>query len=123
MGSLLSGKCPKCEKGKIFQSNGNVFLLKAPIMYERCTECNYKFEKEPGYFIGSLYISYGLAVVEMLSLFLIVVWFLPINFILVLILIAILLSSFFNFSHQGSVYESSVSIQKLAVSHNAVHAL
>lgn len=104
MGSLLSGKCPKCEKGKIFQSNGNVFLLKAPIMHERCTECNYKFEKEPGYFIGSLYISYGLAVVEMLSLFLIVVWFLPINFILALILIALLLSSFFNFRYARIIW-------------------
>jgi hypothetical protein len=78
--------------------------MKAPIMYERCTVCNYRYEKEPGYFIGSLYISYGLAVVEMLSLFLLVVWFLPINFILLLIVLALAISSFFNFRYARIIW-------------------
>ena len=29
-------------------------------MYERCEVCNLKFEREPGYFLGAMYISYGL---------------------------------------------------------------
>ncbi len=31
-------------------------------MNERCPACNLRFEREPGYFVGSLYISYALAV-------------------------------------------------------------
>ena len=30
-------------------------------MYERCAVCGLKFEREPGYFLGAMYISYGLA--------------------------------------------------------------
>jgi hypothetical protein len=30
-------------------------------MYERCSVCDLKFEREPGYFLGAMYISYGLA--------------------------------------------------------------
>lgn len=29
-------------------------------MYERCPFCNLKFEREQGYFLGAMYISYGL---------------------------------------------------------------
>jgi hypothetical protein len=29
-------------------------------MQERCAVCNLRFEREPGYFLGAMYISYGL---------------------------------------------------------------
>jgi hypothetical protein len=29
-------------------------------MYERCDHCNLKYERAPGYFLGSIYINYGL---------------------------------------------------------------
>lgn len=29
-------------------------------MHERCPGCGLKFEREPGYFLGAMYISYGL---------------------------------------------------------------
>jgi len=31
-------------------------------MYEQCPHCGFKFEREPGYFLGALYISYALSV-------------------------------------------------------------
>ena len=30
-------------------------------MHERCPVCGLKFEREPGYFLGAMYISYALA--------------------------------------------------------------
>lgn len=30
-------------------------------MHERCPTCNLKFEREEGYFLGAMYISYGLS--------------------------------------------------------------
>ena len=30
-------------------------------MHERCEDCDLKFEREPGYFLGAMYVSYGLA--------------------------------------------------------------
>ncbi|HEY7097360.1 MAG TPA: hypothetical protein VH437_11590 [Terriglobales bacterium] len=32
-------------------------------MFERCCTCGLKFEREPGYFLGAMYISYGLALI------------------------------------------------------------
>ncbi len=37
-------------------------------MHERCPLCNLKFDREPGYFLGAMYISYGLSVVIIASL-------------------------------------------------------
>jgi hypothetical protein len=32
-------------------------------MPERCPVCNLRFEREPGYFLGAMYISYGIGLV------------------------------------------------------------
>jgi uncharacterized protein (DUF983 family) len=43
--------CPACGKGEPFES-----LLR---MRRSCTVCGYRFERETGYFIGSIYFNYG----------------------------------------------------------------
>jgi hypothetical protein len=30
-------------------------------MFQFCPECGLKFEREPGYFLGAMYVGYGLA--------------------------------------------------------------
>ena len=35
-------------------------------MHERCPVCDLKFEREEGYFLGAMYISYGMALVVIL---------------------------------------------------------
>ena len=35
-------------------------------MYDRCPVCNYNLAKEPGYYWGAMYASYGLGLLEML---------------------------------------------------------
>lgn len=42
-------------------------------MYERCLDCDLKFEREPGYFLGAMYISYGIGV-SMIALIALVLW-------------------------------------------------
>lgn len=32
-------------------------------MHDRCVECGLLFNREPGYFLGAMYVSYGLALV------------------------------------------------------------
>jgi hypothetical protein len=46
-------KCPRCGIGPMF---GGLFH-----MHERCAHCRLKFEREPGYFLGSIYINYGVS--------------------------------------------------------------
>lgn len=37
-------------------------------MYEQCPVCGLRFEREPGYFLGAMYISYALALITILLL-------------------------------------------------------
>lgn len=64
--------CPRCRAGKIFRKS--LFLF--PKMYERCPACDLKFEREPGYFLGAMYIGYGLAIVTIAILAVGLWWFL-----------------------------------------------
>ena len=46
--------CPLCGGGRLFSG---WFA-----MNERCSACGFKFERETGYFLGSIYVNYGVAV-------------------------------------------------------------
>jgi len=37
-------------------------------MQERCPNCGLRFEREQGYFLGAMYISYGLALITIVAL-------------------------------------------------------
>lgn len=97
MKAMLEGRCPKCEKGTIFARKGNVLAFRLPQMHEHCPSCGYKFEREPGYFLGAMYVSYGLTVFEMIVSFLLLFWWTPQWLFYVLILTILLLSSFLNY--------------------------
>lgn len=68
---ILKGKCPRCKEKNIFRSNGHSLLFRIPEMYKTCENCKFKFEKEPGFFFGAMFVSYALAVGEIIALFLI----------------------------------------------------
>jgi Protein of unknown function (DUF983) len=42
-------------------------------MHDRCPECGLHFNREPGYFLGAMYISYGLGV-ALICIFGAVLW-------------------------------------------------
>lgn len=72
--SCLKGKCPNCERGAVYQkSKGISFSL--PTMNENCFECGHKFLKEPGFFQGAMYVSYGLAMSITIATFIICQFF------------------------------------------------
>jgi hypothetical protein len=47
----LKLKCPRCGQAPMFSG-----LFRT---HERCAHCHLKYEREPGYFLGSIYINYG----------------------------------------------------------------
>ncbi len=55
---IVAQRCPRCRVGKIF---GASIFRGLPRMNERCEFCGLKFEREEGYFLGAMYISYGIA--------------------------------------------------------------
>jgi uncharacterized protein (DUF983 family) len=58
--ALLEQRCPRCREGKLFET--------ATRMHKACPACRLVWEREPGYFLGAMYVSYPIAIV-FLSLF------------------------------------------------------
>jgi uncharacterized protein (DUF983 family) len=52
--AILRQRCPRCLDGRIFR--GSVTMNPA------CPACGLVFEREPGYFLGAMYISYALSI-------------------------------------------------------------
>ena len=52
MKNILNGNCPICGKGKVFKPKGNIYLLRVAQMKNKCTQCDFHFKKEPGYFMA-----------------------------------------------------------------------
>jgi uncharacterized protein (DUF983 family) len=67
---ILQQRCPRCRSGKIFR--GSIYRG-FPRMFERCEVCDLKFERESGYFLGAMYISYGLGI-AMIAIFAALLW-------------------------------------------------
>ncbi|MDX1945130.1 MAG: DUF983 domain-containing protein [Pirellulaceae bacterium] len=52
LGRSLRLTCPLCGRGRLFRW--------WVVMHPTCSHCGIKFEREPGFFLGSIYINYGL---------------------------------------------------------------
>lgn len=59
--AALSGKCPRCRAGEMFVSSA-LNIRKSLKMYDKCLKCDLKFEVEPGFFFGAMYVSYVFSV-------------------------------------------------------------
>ncbi len=103
--NILNEKCPNCGNGTVFEKNTKLFAM--PVMKTACEVCHYKFDREPGYFLGAMYLSYGLAVLQGLITFLICYFFFPqmaTIWIPILIMLVILLFSFKNYKLSRIIY-------------------
>ncbi|NJX14011.1 DUF983 domain-containing protein [Tamlana crocina] len=102
----LNCKCPNCKKGKIFMNGGNILLLNIPKMNDRCPECNYKFERETGFFFGAMFVSYALASAQMIGS-LVMFWYFidlsPLRVFAIICMTAFLLSTI-NFKLSRSIW-------------------
>lgn len=67
LSALFGHRCPRCEQGKMFKSK--LFDFKHFMdMPARCERCDLVFTPEPGFYMGAMFISYGLFSFGMLFL-------------------------------------------------------
>jgi len=59
---ILHLKCPRCHEGDVFKAGFSYRFSKITEMNTHCPNCNLKFEREPGFFYGAMYVSYALTV-------------------------------------------------------------
>jgi len=86
--NILLKKCPRCQRGDLFTSPMNI---SNPLdMPKNCPTCWQKYEPEPGFYYGAMFISYIISSFIFLSLaaVCIIYWGLTVNqtFILIIFL-------------------------------------
>lgn len=60
--SIMNNKCPHCHKGNFWETSNPYDLKRFSKMNTRCPVCNEDFKREPGYYFGATYVSYGMTV-------------------------------------------------------------
>ncbi len=62
LSSTLSCRCPRCREGKLFQHGTSISFKKNMLMHKECIVCGQPTEIEVGFYYGTSYVSYALAV-------------------------------------------------------------
>ncbi len=63
--AILTMKCPRCRRGPMFKhpnAYGKLNLSYILDMHDHCPVCRQKYDLEPGFWYGTGYVSYALAV-------------------------------------------------------------
>src|ERR1039457_5003442 len=61
--------CPRCRLGRIFRAP----VYRGPLaMFDNCPVCGLKFEREQGYFLGAMYVSYLMSIPPVVLLVLLI---------------------------------------------------
>lgn len=76
--SVLTNKCPRCREGHIYEVPNPYNLKKIISMKNTCDVCGQPTEIEVGFYYGTSYVSYALAVILCVASF--IAWWLIIGF-------------------------------------------
>jgi uncharacterized protein (DUF983 family) len=79
LNSILTGTCPKCQNETMYVDKNPYNLRKVLKMNENCSHCGLKYQLEPSFFYGAMYVSYGLNVAIGIAAFIIAFVFLKLD--------------------------------------------
>jgi hypothetical protein len=65
--AVVHCKCPRCRQGDIFSGKMYSLSFRGQVTNEFCPHCNLRFEREPGYFYVSMFVSYAMSCAEMIA--------------------------------------------------------
>jgi uncharacterized protein (DUF983 family) len=71
LNSILTGSCPKCQKESMYSDKNPLHLTKVLKMNDHCSHCGLKYQIEPSFFYGAMYVSYGLNVAVGIAAFIV----------------------------------------------------
>ncbi|MBE8725740.1 DUF983 domain-containing protein [Flavobacterium hungaricum] len=71
LNSILTGSCPKCQKESMYKDKNPLHLSKVLKMNENCSHCGLRYQIEPSFFYGAMYVSYGLNVAVGIAAFIV----------------------------------------------------
>ena len=81
LNSILTGSCPKCQNESMYVDKNPLHLGNVLKMNENCSHCGLKYQIEPSFFYGAMYVSYGLNVAVGVAAFIISHVFIGLNLV------------------------------------------
>ena len=81
LNSILTGSCPKCQNESMYVDKNPLHLGKVLKMNDNCSHCGLKYQIEPSFFYGAMYVSYGLNVAVGVAAFIISHVFIGLNLV------------------------------------------
>ncbi len=77
--SILTGTCPRCQNEQMYV-NKNPYIIKETMkMHDYCGHCGLRYKIEPNFFFGAMYVSYGLAVMVGIIIFILTMFMLKLS--------------------------------------------
>ena len=73
LSSTLGCRCPRCREGKLFQHPVSIKMKKNMLMNKTCPVCGQPTEIEVGFYYGTSYVSYGIAILLSVATF--IAWY------------------------------------------------
>ncbi len=71
LNSILTGTCPRCQNESMYLDKNPLHFSKILKMNEKCSHCGLKYQIEPSFFYGAMYVSYGLNVALSIAAFIV----------------------------------------------------
>ena len=71
LNSILTGTCPRCQNESMYLDKNTLHFSKLIKMHEKCSHCGLRYEIEPSFFYGAMYVSYGLNVALSIATFIV----------------------------------------------------
>lgn len=69
--SILTGTCPRCQSENMYVDKNPLHLSNILKMNDQCSHCGLKYQIEPSFFYGAMYVSYALNVAVGVAAFII----------------------------------------------------
>ncbi|WP_298221168.1 DUF983 domain-containing protein [Flavobacterium sp.] len=79
LNSILTGTCPRCQNESMYVESNPYNLTTVLKMHETCGHCGLRYQLEPSFFYGAMYVSYGVNVAIGIAAFVIAYVFLHLN--------------------------------------------
>ncbi len=92
--SVVAMKCPRCHEGDLYKTPTFSFK-KSFEMYDVCPHCGQKYVLEPGFYYGSMFISYILTAFLMFGTFAIAKFILDIEITTAFICCTLIIAALF----------------------------
>jgi uncharacterized protein (DUF983 family) len=71
LNSILTGSCPKCQEESMYKEKNPYKMGKVFDMHETCSHCGTRYQMEPSFFYGAMYVSYAVSIAFAVAAFII----------------------------------------------------